>query len=717
MNPFKIIKRLKSLRALLSLTQTRQEAPLAKSKELITGVLAPLPENGVPLQVIFKANDVTCDTYKEAANRIATTGTTDGSQGIPAHGWEPCHKEEEIIAHHDHAVAEIEHLLLEPKATLASSIAAVTEELSHPEPLEHYQNKLEQRKRQRLVQAAKDIAHASWDKDLIVLIKKNRTVDGVMTGLKEQLKRLKEQKGNAETLYQNILANEYQRNPPLQKLIDRLGFFWIVVMGFAAIEVLVNLTSFQARGLGDNNIAALFLALIFAGGQAWAAKELGEAWHRKHKKQIQYSLIATGTFCLFMSGFRLNMEGVLMLKIVYMTINFIIAAGTVLLAYRHARHRDFFDIQRRRFSLSAKIRVKEYQLEEIEKNYKEACNTIEWETEAEARQQLRTAEKRLKKELTQLDAQQRRLEAHQTQCLGRLATIKQNALNRYRHLNLNARKECGHPAIEGWQQSAAKPNGQAQGIKASLSVLLLAVCCCLGCSYPPQQDNHIEVLYDQTGLTQTQDVDAMADYVLGYLQWDTLNSLWGETSIHFSPIGETSTQRLHSIKLEASELSWFKRNEYALRQQSKNFKTKVKQALAELARPTDEMDHSYIYRNLYDRMASLSKQEGNRIMLSWSDLILNGPEVNLYGYREHPDKIWEDKDSLIAAMTGQYPMPQVKGIRWINIHEATRLNDGLHENCKRLFRYHFEQHGMEVEFKTNTPGQRVVSANVVLTAQ
>ena len=680
----------------------------------------PIPFTTIPNSIDFgsitQGSETIIKTCEQRSNGIADQGTTDGVKQIPATSMEQCHAQPAITAIYENAKTELERHLLEPKSTLENKIAAIQEEQNQPEPLEHYENKLEGKKWEKLTAAAQKIIPASWDIDLLVLIKKHRTIDGVITSLKQRHLRLKEERENAETLYQNILAHQYKRVPPRKRGIDRPVIFLSLIILFALIEIIVNLTSFQTIGLGDTNLGALVLALVFAGGQAWAAKEVGFGFRKKDKKQIKASMAITVFFCLCMGIIRLNMEGALMLKLVYATINFLIAIGTALLAYRHARHHEFFAIQQQRHDLSAKIEVNQYQVAEIEKKYKHACKVIDWDIKREAKTLQKKEEKRLKKELQHLEADQRKLQSHETQCLNRLTPIRQNALKRYQNMNNNARQDRGFAPII-WAESPPKANGKSNGLKHSLSVILLALLCCLGCSYPAQPEQHLAILVDHTGVTEAKDIEVLNDYVLSQIEWDTLNKIWGEVEISLSPIGERSIQQVQSVKLTASERSWFGRNEYALKHRARTFKKELKQALSPLTISTEEMDHSYIWRNMQEHLQHLSKQKGRRFILSFSDLIVNGPEINLYHYEEHPERIWQERDTLLAMMTAGYPTPEVEGIEWVNIHQPDKQNDALHEACKKLLLHHLQSNGMLIEFKANMPGQITMPPNMPLTAQ
>ena len=111
----------------------------------------------------------------------------------------------------------------------------------------------------------------------------------------------------------------------------------------------------------------------------------------------------------------------------------------------------------------------------------------------------------------------------------------------------------------------------------------------------------------------------------------------------------------------------------------KAFRGELKRALDSLTRPDTALPHSYIHRNFYYRLRELSPQPGLKIVLAWTDLIVNDRNVNFYDYQKHPERIWEERDSLIARMTTDYSLADfdLKGIKIIIIHQPSKELDEL----------------------------------------
>jgi hypothetical protein len=208
-------------------------------------------------------------------------------------------------------------------------------------------------------------------------------------------------------------------------------------------------------------------------------------------------------------------------------------------------------------------------------------------------------------------------------------------------------------------------------------------------------------MIDQTD-PHTYEVEPMLDYIQGCVIQDTLQNEWGEATINLSPIGETSTQSVLTVHLPASG-SVLLRNEQQHKKQLGKFRAELREALLALTHSETGMDHSYINRNLYARLNEIKKHPGRKIVLCWSDLILNEPEVNFYLYRDHPEQILEHKEELTKAMTKDYPIPQMAGVKIINIYQPTIVDDQLHEVAKRYFEEYWTSLGMQVEFKSNIP--------------
>ena len=372
-----------------------------------------------------------------------------------------------------------------------------------------------------------------------------------------------------------------------------------------------------------------------------------------------------------------------------------IAGITGLLAFFHSPHKEIFLSQRELSKCRKRVKNKEIQIEKMEEDYQSKCKEIESQTNNRAEAMAEADKDNLQKEIEQYNEARAKLENDEQKYLQELDAIEQRAINQYRHLYKNAIMGNGH-----------KTNGQVDGIKNILPVMIVFFLGFVSCSTPPAEATYIEVLYDQTDTTHIQDVERMRDFIMGFVSYDSINNHWGETNITISQIGETSTQNSKPVHLRASQSNWFNRNELEHKKWLAIFKKELKQALISVTIPGNGMDNSYIHRNFYYRFGELAKQKGKRIILSWSDLILNSPEVNLYKYQKHPELIWEQRDSLIQLMTEHYPLSDSTGIKLVNIHQPTKYMDELHEACKRYFRYYWEKQGIEVEFITNIPGHQ-----------
>lgn len=701
----------KLIRFILESGVLSPQAPATGKQEHPVNNDSSLPPIALPLEAdilkdTFRKNDAVIRHYKSVAEEIAATGITDGVNGEPTADSQDSYAENALITSHTEAAATIGYNNLEALAKIEGMAAAAKQSLDNAATKEKYLSELANPRQQALTEAARRIELPSLDLGVMRMIRQYRTVQGVTTALKERLRQLQEQKTHTETRYHHLLEKQYQRIPPDKQWIDLPAVFWGAVAGLFFLEIIVNFTSFQTLGLGDTNLAALMLGLFFAIGQAWSAKCLGFARRKMQKRRVILFLAVTALFCLLISGFRITMEGSWMARMVYLIINFLIAGWTAILAYLHAQHHDFFSLLRRRHRLSARIENRRYQIEHTEKTYRQKCEEVEREINAKAEKLAQAAEEQFRKKIEQYESELEKLDAHDSNCLQQLDAIRDGALNKYRHLNQNARRDNGHPPVQRWQASnRSRSNGRMRDVKNMLTFLLLVWLSGMGCSTPPE-DTYIEILYDQTDTTYAQDIDPMLDYILSFVSYDTIHGQWGETTVTLSHIGETSTQFSQSVHLPASESYWL-RNELEHRKKPGEFRAELREALVSLTEPGKGMKKSYIHRNFYYRLKELARHNGRRIVLSWSDLIVNDRKINFYDYRENPQAILAQRDSLIALMTKDYPLPNLTGVKLINVHQPPRPNDELHEVCKRYFGYYWESLGIEVEFKTNIPMREI----------
>jgi hypothetical protein len=586
-----------------------------------------------------------------------------------------------------------------------------------------YLKLLEGKRLEETNKAHSTIQSSKSDGDLKKLADERGNVWGVKEGLEEEIRQQREKYEHLDLRFQHMLLNLYQQMPPMKKWIHDIRFFVALVFLLVILEIKLNFISFQISSLGDNNGAAILLALFFGVCQALAAKEFGKTFLKKQQaikygkakqqpltesqtKKINQALHGFGWLtifiCLLMGAFRLGLEDSNEIKAVYIVINFIIALVTGILAYYHVKDQDFFDTENKRSQLAKKLNLKRSQLARIESELEQRIQKIDWEIKEQARKMAESEKKRCRQDINRLEAEIDSIETREKQWQDQLKHQVEKAKSDYQTQYDHANRRHVIP------ERKIAANGYMRSGKI-LPLLLLMALGTMSC-IEQKPETHIEILYDQTEIVAQPNVNEMIDFILEKSRIDLEDGNWGKVTVNFSTIGETSTQKVLEVTLDENESYW-SRNERLHKEKPAEFREALVKAMDVITQAGDGTKYSYIHRNYYYRLKKLAEKQGTRFMFSWCDLILNNPPLDFHNYRDNPETLLEEQDSFITTMTRHYPLKHLEGVQLVNIHQASRYNDALHESCKRYFQHYWQgQLGMEVTFLTNIPNQTMATA-------
>ncbi|MEQ1936565.1 MAG: hypothetical protein ABL962_22160, partial [Fimbriimonadaceae bacterium] len=352
--------------------------------------------------------------------------------------------------------------------------------------------------------------------------------------------------------------------------------FMGVISALAGAEIWVNFASFQNIGAGGNGLSNLIIGFFCAVGQAGSAKELGIALCKKLRRRMWVFLSFTAMLCVGVSISRLLMDDTSVIeRVFFFAVNIGAAIATVLLAYFHAKHHDFFALQQDRKKFAEKRDRINHQIEYLEEADRKRRKAIEEHFDHLARLLEHSYQTQLKSRVEHYETCLKRLESHEHLALGTIEASMQHALGEYRRLNQEARHRHHLPSVKRWHlpPSGNDSDGSLSRVAAILLLLMVSL---IGCSNP-MTETHIEVLVDKTDSVHVQEVEPMLDYIQGFVITDTLQTEWGETTVNLSPIGETSTQPVITVHLPASGSVWF-RNEKEHKKQLGKFRAELRQA-------------------------------------------------------------------------------------------------------------------------------------------
>ncbi|MCG8328567.1 MAG: hypothetical protein MI974_12820 [Chitinophagales bacterium] len=642
--------------------------------------------------------------YKEELQRLADRGGVEGAKGLPRVEEVPGSTEREIIQAAGKARQELDHHNAVVMLALERKIQEAKSGLEEPPDKEKLLQELKPKKRQLLVAAN-------------LYSPTQQTVAAKIAELEEENRQLEERLDDCNAEHHQLLTTDYGGIPPRRHWYHRRGIFISLLVMLFIVEIQVNFYSFMSQGFGDTNLTALLLGFFFAALQGYSAERLGFAWQNGQKIHIWISLGFTILFCLLMSAFRLSMDISFFIKMVYLLINFIIAAIAVYATSLYYQHRHYFAVAEERAQIPKKIVTITQQIETIKQDHEDRCTAIKLGIEQEAEQKVSHEAQRLQELKIDADHALKMWKTHYEAGLDEIERAKKKALEQYRFTNQQVRKKYRHPVITQWQGSG---NHSTDSTLLNGIAGLLLVCCLTfsitGCSSDVFPANTIEIILDKTdGNNVDIDHHALADYICQLALADGKKDSWGAVTVNFSEIGETSNIQAVSIHLSASEGFW-QRQEITHQIALDQFHGSIVRMLDSLNQPGPETDFSFIHRNIYHRLKWLGQQPGKRYLLCFSDLILNTPEVNFYHYQDHPEMLHRHQESVFRRMIENYTLDGLPEITLINIYQADKHHDGLHEAAKRFFGYYWISLGIDVEFLTGLPLSFPVSKHKKITS-
>lgn len=693
----------KSVGRVVSTLTEKLTFPTKKVKPVYQPIKRPQNSSQITSEV-----DSIVSIYEEKTQRIVEKGLTNAASTLEQTASGNDYVEKQIVLEHQRADEEIRHLTSTVRLNMDRKISSIKNKLEDGSIEREQQDQYLIRKREAMTDVERKVRGSTFTRRLEKLYRKIGSVEGVLTYLYQEISQIHEKQRMAQGRFKQLFLNVYDGQAPEKKFLNRGYNFVAVVVALFLIEIAANFQAFQSVEIGGSNFGALAIGVLAAVGQALSAKALGFVWDQHKPKEFNLYLGLTLFFCLLVGYARLTMDGSLILKVVYLTINFIIAIATVIFARMYIKFRGFFAALKERNSITSEMVIREERIRKIEAFYDSLLKEMNEWCRTESENQIRISKEALTSHINELESELSTLDMLVTNAGQKLLKIKEASLERYFHLLLQSKQSLLDSHLT--ERKNDYGNGKSSMLKKMSVVLVFSSCGLMGCF--SSEPSNAEVIYDQTDQTVGQDVLPMLDFITSHLPDDTHTGNWGETTVTLSQIGEISSQSTRTVTLKSSESFWL-RNENEHKKRPEIFRNNLKAALDELVKPTPELDYSYVHRNFYYRLSELAKKPGRKLVISWCDLILNNREINFYKYQKNPEKIWEERDFLISKMTEDYHLDNLAGIHLINIYQPNRSNDDLHEAAKRFFRYYWESLGMTVEFKTSIPSTtKVLNAEV-----
>lgn len=647
------------------------------------------------------------ESYKAKAEAFAEEGAIDGARKIPVNSQEQSSAEAQIDFYAERCMQELDHA----ESIQAEVLIQLQERSKHWKESTLSEVALEKEwQSHRLKSETKAVQWARlplwklrWNWKQMQLGSSN----GLLDWLNDQLRDAERHTNDTSNMSAKLLAT-YGRVPPLKRWIDRPFVFYLQIFLLFVVECLVNFGAFQQMNMGGNNLGALTIGIFFALFQAVGAKLAGQAFWNRHWRKLALFTALTLILCSLISLVRWHVADSLVNQVVGVFVNFLIAGFTFYVAYHHEKHATYFTVKR----LARKLEKKKLHLMIWIPKIRQQMNHHQVILEQKIQDGYDDAKRHLydaQFNLTQqLEKTEDRLPSAFNQARSQVEHIRDNAHRTYRNLNQLAREKAGSQSVEDWYKpSAVRPPNGSHIIKNSTAICLLLSLGLLSCQNE-LPDTTIEFLYDQTDATFDPDTTAMTHAVIELVEDQLAAGHWGNIRVNLSQIGEVSSQKVWTVTLDASPPYWL-RNEKKLEDELWQFKKELVYAIEEVAEASEAMRESHIHQNFYHRLHWLQQQQGMKWIVSWSDLILNDGKTNFYQYQLAPRLLLENKEELWQMLETDYPLGDLTGIRLVNYYLPTTQDDDLHEVAKQFFGAYWRDHGMEVEFRTNSHSYQVLT--------
>ena len=115
---------------------------------------------------------------------------------------------------------------------------------------------------------------------------------------------------------------------------------------------------------------------------------------------------------------------------------------------------------------------------------------------------------------------------------------------------------------------------------------------------------------------------------------------------------------------------------------------------------TGELPRSRLYNSICETLQRLEQSSAEKkICLLFTDGLENTSQISFYSYRKKPQKLLEDKETIIQKLEAQCVLPDLTGIDIYIIHQPKPEVDELFYVTKQFWKDYFESYGAAVHFK------------------
>lgn len=313
--------------------------------------------------------------------------------------------------------------------------------------------------------------------------------------------------------------------------------------------------------------------------------------------------------------------------------------------------------------------------------------------------------------------------AYRDNLKGRFIALYRQQIHKYRNANQHERMDKKIPVVKIWEQKNQIPplcistaeddvgyreeqfskNGKpTQFDNGILSLLLLVVMLsfgsCVAFETSQEQDTAISVLNDQTDI-QVFEPYKTVEFISNVVSLDTMHLFRPSVSIEISNLNDKYTNRKWNITLERGGNSFSEITKERISKQ-KEFYDQMIEVLNQSNQFTGELPRSRLYNSICETLQRLEQSSAEKkICLLFTDGLENTSQISFYSYRKKPQKLLEDKETIIQKLEAQCVLPDLTGIDIYIIHQPKPEVDELFYVTKQFWKDYFESYGAAVHFK------------------
>jgi hypothetical protein len=182
--------------------------------------------------------------------------------------------------------------------------------------------------------------------------------------------------------------------------------------------------------------------------------------------------------------------------------------------------------------------------------------------------------------------------------------------------------------------------------------------------------------------------------------YDLTNNKWNGDVFYFSNVSDVSYNKNSEAKL-AAQNKWLS-NEFERDKEIQKFKSDVSTIISSAEKETIGKNNSSVYLPIARELLRLSQSKSEkRILIIYSDLMENDPDVSLYNKREF-ELLKSNPDKVKQLFNSWQPLPALSGIEvYIVYHPANTNTDKEFNTVSAFYKSILESKGAKVYISAN----------------